>query len=199
MPSEVVLLTGEIEAPHLAQILNHFAPELPIVGVHDKSSLCAHFATPKAGRRLVALCTDIVVPASVLGTLDMAAYNFHPGPPEYPGSYVSGFAIYEGAKTFGVTMHEMAACVDSGSIVAVERFDIPENAKFMDLEIMAYKALISLFSDVAAHLATNDAPLPPSGDAWVGPQRTKAQRARLKQIEADMSEAEIERRYRAFG
>ncbi len=199
MPNRVLLLTGEIEAPHLSGLLTRANPELAVTWAPDAAALAAAAGGDVAGTRLIAMLTDVIVPAAILSALPGPSYNFHPGPPTYPGSHAAGFAIYEGAETFGVTLHEMAAAVDSGPIVDVRRFPIPPEAKFADLEITAFTALMELFRDYAEPLACEDAPLPRSEERWAGPTRTKAEAARLSEIEADLSEEEIVRRYRAFG
>ena len=96
------------------------------------------------------------------------AYNFHPGSPEYPGSCSASFAIYAGAARFAATAHEMRARVDSGPIVAVDWFDIPEGSKYIDLELMVYEKLLMLFNGLARHLATDDAPLAHIDEPWTG-------------------------------
>ncbi|MGJ3260565.1 MAG: formyltransferase family protein [Rhodospirillales bacterium] len=157
------------------------------------------FASDVADTRLVAFLTSVIVPAAYLEALPGPAYNFHPGPPEYPGSHVAGFAVYEGAATFGVTLHEMAAAVDSGPIVEVRRFPVEPAWKFQDLEAEAFRQVLQMFADYSERLATDDAPLESGAEPWTGRLRTAAEAERLKGIEADMSEEEIVRRYRAFG
>lgn len=199
MPKRIILLTGEVEAPHLSGLLRQHNPSLDIVSVMDKNALINAVGDDGSGARLIAFLTDVIVPEAVLAALGGPAYNFHPGPPEYPGSYVAGFAVYEGAKTFGVTLHEMAASVDAGPIVEVRRFPVAPEWKFQDLEVEAFHQVVQLFTDYAPHMASDDAVLPSGGEPWSGRPRTRAEAERLKQIEADLSEEEIVRRYRAFG
>lgn len=200
MPKRLVLLTGEVEAPHLTTMLRRHNSELDIVWVEDAPSLAAVCEESTDGCRLIAVLTSFIVPASLLARLDGPAYNFHPGPPAYPGSAVAGFAIYDGAATFGVTLHEMAPLVDSGPIIEVRRFPVPDAVKFQELEMMAFKAVFEMFSDHAQHFATDDTPLPRAeGETWAERARTIAEARRLKRVEADLSEEEIYRRYRAFG
>jgi methionyl-tRNA formyltransferase len=199
MPERIILLTGDVEAPHLSGLLRQHNPSLDVTPVMDRNALVAAVGTDCSGVRLIAFLTDVIVPEAVLAALDGPAYNFHPGPPEYPGSYVAGFAIYEGAEMFGVTLHEMAARVDTGPIVEVRRFAVAPEWKFQDLEIEAFRQVLQLFTDYAPHMAGDDAPLPHGTETWTGALRTRAEAERLKAIEADLSEEEIVRRYRAFG
>lgn len=202
MPEEVVLLTGEVEGPHFRAILQSVNWSLIVHHAETLETLTAICAAPPQGgglRRLVAFSTGVVVPKAILECLRTPAYNFHPGPPTYPGSHAASFAVYEGAERFGATVHEMTAKVDSGPIVAVEWFEMPANVRFMDLELATYKVLLKLFTDLAPTLATSDAPLPRIDVNWSGRRRTKAEFEKMKVLEADMDEAEIRLRYRAFG
>lgn len=198
MPTRIILLCGDVEAPHLTGLLKRHNAALDVDWVNSPGALTMA-ADDLTGTRLIAMLTDVVVPESILSRLDGPAYNFHPGPPEYPGSHAAGFAVYEDAATFGVTLHEMAARVDSGAIVEVRRFDMPSVKKFLNVEMIAFEKLMEMFRDHSPHLACEDALLPHSGDQWIGPTRTRAEANRLSQIEPDLTEEEINRRYRAFG
>jgi len=201
MLGEIILLTGDVEAPHLAGILRQYNPDLEVRHAADADQLRALAATPapQGGRRLVAFCTSVIVPADVIEGLSCPAYNFHPGPPEYPGTHPASFAIYDGAAEYGVTVHEMAVKVDAGEIVHVERFEIPAGSRFANLELLAYKVLVSVFAELAERLACDAAPLPPSGDRWTGKASTKRDFERMREVTEDMDEAEITLRFRAFG
>lgn len=204
MPEEIILLTGAIEGPHLAAILNRYNSTLRVLHTETADDLAAVVSSgagqvPK--RRLVAFCTGVVVPAVVLEALPGPAYNFHPGPPTFPGSWASGFAIYNEAERFGATLHVMDKRVDEGAIIDVDWFDMPENPKlrFDELEILAYQAALRLFDRYASHLATDDQPLPASRETWSGNKHSKADVAAMKELPFDASEDEIRRRFRAFG
>jgi methionyl-tRNA formyltransferase len=53
-----------------------------------------------------------------------AAFNFHPGSPDYPGIGCLNFELYEEAREYGVTCHHMVPKVDTGGIIAVKHFAI---------------------------------------------------------------------------
>ena len=97
------------------------------------------------------------MPPLVLAALGYGAYNFHPGPPEYPGWAPAHFALYEGATEFGATFHAMAARVDAGPIIDVLCFDIPANMHVLALEGLAYANLAKLYWRHARRLATDSA------------------------------------------
>ena len=135
MPSRILLLTGDIEAPHLTEFLQAHNPSLVVEWTPTASALRDAVENMTAGTRLISMLTDVIVPADILSSLPGPSYNFHPGPPAYPGSHAAGFAIYEEATDFGVTLHEMAPNVDSGAIVEVRRFPIATDAKFTDSKL----------------------------------------------------------------
>ena len=94
MPSEIILLTGDAEAPHLESILYRHNPGLKTIHARDRRELLD--SCPADGtnaRRLIAFCTTVIVPEEVLNAVMPPAYNFHPGPPTYPGSHVASFAV----------------------------------------------------------------------------------------------------------
>ncbi len=84
-------------------------------------------------------------------------------------------------------------------IVAVEWFVMPEGARFMDMKLKTYELLLKIFADLAPHFATSNDPLAEIDARWSGPKHTKAEFEAMKVLEADMDEAEINLRYRAFG
>jgi methionyl-tRNA formyltransferase len=201
MPEEIILLTGEVEGPHFRTMLNSINPSLTVIHAQTCGELEAACLSPapKGGRRLIAFSTSVIVPKAILNGLSLESYNFHSGPPTYPGSHPASFAIYEGAKYFGVTAHLMEEKVDCGSIVAVEWLEIQKNARFMELEIKAYELLLNIFANLAAHFAISNDPLPVIDAHWSGLKRTEAEFVSMKRLEADMDEAEIRLRFRAFG
>ena len=201
MLKEVVLLTGEVEGPHFRTMLKSFNPDLIVIHVQSLEELKKAFLSPSKNgeRRLIAFSTPIIVPKNILNELSIKSYNFHSGPPTYPGSHPASFAIYEGAKYFGATAHVLEEKVDCGAIVGVEWFLIQENTRFMELEIRAYELLLKLFTDFAPHFATSEESLPELEVHWSGVKHTKSEFEAMKELEIDMDEEEIKLRFRAFG
>jgi methionyl-tRNA formyltransferase len=195
--SRIILLTGETEAPVLSDILAGHNPDLRVDAV--TTAIALQSAPTGPGVRLLSFCSAVIVPDAFLAALSGPAYNFHPGPPERPGRYPSVFALYEGAKHFGITVHEMAARVDSGPIVAAEWFDIPPRCDLETLEEMTLTQLLITFRRFALHLASKAAPLPRQRIAWRGRKTTKADCDALCSVTADMDPREADRRRRACG
>jgi methionyl-tRNA formyltransferase len=199
MPKEIVLLTGDREAPHLAAHLRGHAPDVNVRHVATRAALDESFAVPVPGRRLIAFTTNVIVPGRYLAACEHGGYNFHPGPPSYPGVYPESFATWENAPRFGATAHRMLKQVDAGPIVATEWFDVPPGCGRMHLATLAFEALVRLFGVLADPLMNSDAFLPESGEAWTGTTRLRSEFDALCRIEPGIDAAEYKRRYRAFG
>lgn len=198
MPREIVLLTGAREAPYLSDFLRRYSAELRISHAESRDELAVALHPRRAGVRLVAFCTSVVVPADLLGEIDCGAYNFHPGPPTHPGRHPASFAIYEGAARFGATAHEMRPAVDSGPIVGVEWFDMPPTPRLSQLEGLTYEASLRLFAALAPALAREDAKLATVATGWSGRKSAQRDFDAMCVLPLDIDPAELDRRQRAF-
>lgn len=149
-----------------------------------------------AGDVIISYLSRWVVPADLLARCRIAI-NFHPGPPEYPGYGCNNFAIYEGAREYGVTCHHMAPRVDTGAIIEVIRFPIRPDDSAGTLLARAYDFQLELFHRIAGLIAQGEM-LPVSRETWTRKPFTRAQFGELGRLTADMSEQEQARRKRAL-
>jgi methionyl-tRNA formyltransferase len=195
---EIVLLTGSREAPHLSAFLKRHNPALVITHAETRDDLVCACYPAKPEARLIAFCTSTVVPADILETFTGRCYNFHPGPPTYPGRHPASFGIYEGARRFGVTAHEMLRRVDAGPIVGVEWFDMPATPRLSEVERLSFEAAVRLFMRLGPLLATSPLPLPPIGVQWSGWKSRQADFDTMCALPLDISTEELDRRVRAF-
>lgn len=183
----------------LSRVLWQHNPDLKITVVPDRAALTKLPAAGLAGTRLVSFCSSVIVPAEMLRALPGPSYNFHPGPPERPGRFPAVFALYERAERFGVTVHEMAAAVDAGPIVAAEWFAVPADADLAALESAALAELVAVFHRLAPFLALNPSPLPRVFIPWSGTKRTKAECDAVCRLTPDLSPDEAALRRRSCG
>src|SRR6201999_3118070 len=149
----IILLTGPLEQVALASLLRGHNEQLAIYPVTTPEHLAALGADILHRARLIAFSSPVIVPPLVLAALGYGAYNFHPGPPEYPGWAPAHFALYDGATEFGATAHAMAERVDSGPIVDVVSFDVPSGISVLGLEGLAYAHLAQLYWRLGKWLA----------------------------------------------
>ena len=148
------------------------------------------------GDYIISYLSRWVIPANLLERARVAAINFHPASPDYPGIGCNNFALYEDAKEYGVTCHHMAPKVDTGSIIAVSRFPVHPSDGVAEILERTYEHQIQLFFEIAA-LIVEDKPLPTSNETWTRPPFTRKQFNELFRITPDMSRDEIARRIRA--
>jgi methionyl-tRNA formyltransferase len=148
------------------------------------------------GDFIISYLSRWVVPSDTLRRSRVAAINFHPAPPEYPGIGCTNFALYDEASEYGVTCHHMAPSVDTGPIIAVRRFPILPTDNVASLLARTYKEQLALFYEIAGLIA-DGVPLPVSAERWTRPPFTRAQFTQLSRITPDMSKDEVRRRVRA--
>ncbi len=146
---------------------------------------------------LLSFSSPWIIPARLLEQARIAALNFHPGPPEYPGIGCTNFAIYHEEERFGITCHQMHAKVDTGPIVAVRRFPLYASDSVKRLTDRCYHHMSALFVEVIGALLAGEA-LPTSEETWTRRPYTRKQLNALGRIEADMPAKEVERRVRAM-
>jgi methionyl-tRNA formyltransferase len=195
----IILLTGPAEQPVLSAVLRRENPRLTVRAVATLAELQSIEPHVLRHARLIAFATTVVVPARILNTLGYGAYNFHPGPPHYPGRAPAHFAFYERATEFGATAHIMVERVDAGPIVDVELFAIPPDTTVMKLEELVYKRMARLFWRLAHDLATQAGPLPELPLRWSGQKSSVRLYADMCEIPAAISKDDLDRRIAAFG
>lgn len=195
----IVLLTGPAEQVALASVLRVHRRELTICPVTSSEQLAALDADVLRRARLIAFSSAVIVTPEVLTALGYGAYNFHPGPPDYPGWAPSHFALYDGATEFGATLHAMNESVDAGPIVEARRFPIPADIGVSGLEGLAYAHLAQMYWIFAEQLATEAAPLPAQSLSWGPRKNTRRAYQAICDIPLDITRAEFERRMRVFG
>ncbi|SDG68352.1 formyltransferase family protein [Roseospirillum parvum] len=196
----LILLTDPEPVPDLIRRLRSDDRGLGLKVAHSLGHLEKALAEAPPRVRLMAFCSGVVVPPALLKALPGPAYNLHPGPPEVRGLYPSVHAIYQGLPTFGTTLHEMAEGVDSGPIVAVDRFPMPAPAERWRLDRLSLASALAMVGRLAPQLADIDTPLPHLPDVqWSGPAHRRADFEALCQLPSRIDAAEFDRRYRAVG
>ena len=150
---------------------------------------------------LVSYVCPWVLPAKGLGQA-RHNINFHPGPPNYPGTGCYNFALYNGESEYGVTAHEMLPVVDSGTIYAVRRFPILPDDSVDRLQDRGNGIMFKLFEEMLALLAKGNSTLQPAEppERWHPTKKatTTKDLDRLRVIPLDATPDEIDRRARAM-
>lgn len=129
------------------------------------------------------------------------AVNLHMAPlPEYRGCNQFSFAIINGDKEFGVTIHAIDEGIDSGDILFESRFLVPPDIWVDGLYERTFNVARQLFSDTLPDLLTGNYVRQPQAD-WI-PGRGcsihyRKEIHKLKQIDLSWPKEQIERYVRA--
>ena len=148
------------------------------------------------GDLMISFISSWIYPADLLSNANFAAINFHPGSPEYPGTGCTNFAIYNGAKEYGVTCHHMNAGVDSGKIIAVKMFLVKEADTVYSVTQHCYQLIEEMFYEIMNCILTGQ-PLPETDEEWKRKPYTRKQLDELCTITPEMNEEEINNRIKA--
>lgn len=199
MVRRILLLTNPEVGEHCRKYLQRCNPDLQICVVYDLDGLYEAVRGQESETRLISFLTQVIVPADILDRLRLTPYNIHPGPPEYPGSHPEAFAIWEQAEFFGVTAHEIAALVDSGPIVYVERFPMPAKPDLQELVDMVFPAAVRAFAEIAQYCAHSDDALPHLAETWGTRKGTRRAFHALCRAGEDYFDQDHDRLQRACG
>lgn len=162
----------------------------------------ADIRLPDFASRLVQRNTDVLlnvhslclIPGNVLEACRVGAFNLHPGPlPQYAGLDVPNWAIYNGERRHGVTLHHMATRVDAGFIAYHDEFDIGPSDTGLTLMSRCVRAGIPLVEQLLTQLYADAEAVPrlaqdltqrhyyrrePPNGGWLDWTRTAAEVAR---------------------
>ena len=71
---------------------------------------------------LISFLNSMYINKSVRKKIKINSFNFHPGPPEYPGFGCYNFAMLDKVNFYGSTVHIINDKFDSGKIINVKKF-----------------------------------------------------------------------------
>jgi len=196
--THVVLLTNGIVAPLLGGLLKSVRRDLDVVHVPTLKALNALRPRLLRNARLIGFATPVVVPPAVLDALGFGAYNFHPGPPSYPGWAPGRRALRDGATEFGATAHAMREQVDAGPIVGTEMFPVRCGITATELDDETWIAMARLFRRLAFLLAAQPAALPELASAWRAEKRTPGDLVAANDMPAHVASEALLRRIDAL-
>ena len=196
--SPSLLFVGKGEDPHCAKAVAFVRRNVsrPRIHLFRRGDPWPEEIDAWAGDYLVSYLSPLIIPGAVLDRAGRAAINFHPGPPEYPGTGCTNLALYAGETAYGVTCHHMAPRVDSGPIVAVRRFSVAPDESVWTLTQRCYRSILGLFFEIMDPILAGQ-PLPRSRETWRRRPSTRRELDELCRITPDMGSDEVARRIRA--
>ena len=155
------------------------------------------------GDYIVSFRSRVILPPWLLQRANSCAVNFHPGPPEYPGSGCVNWALYDERSEYGVTAHLMDARVDSGAILRVHRFPIAPHHSVADVLLRTHAELFLLAHSFLSFIRTSPADelyawATSSDERWSGSPRPLSSLDALQTIDpVSISPQELSRVIRA--
>ena len=144
------------------------------------------------------------IPIQTINNAKIAAINFHPGTPDYPGSGAYCWALYDKKDAFGVTVHLMNEKIDNGKILEVSRFKMDETYDLRELIDKTYQFSLEVFKtfltnlDNASNIEVRDFFSKDAADNWAGKANKISDLERMKDLTSDLSFSEFQRRIRSF-
>lgn len=147
------------------------------------------------GKLLISFLSPWIVPKKVISNYDIAI-NFHPGPPEYPGTGCYNFALYDEVVEYGVTCHKMTSKVDAGEILQVIRFPVYKTDSVKSLKERSMVYMTKLFFEIMEKIL-NGVELKPTKEVWKREAYTRKDLEKLCKINPETSSEEISRVIRA--
>jgi len=186
------------EKPHVKDAISYLDKISTRIDVYDESGI-KDFPNQVINTNydmIIAYITGWIVPNPVLQNTIKWNLNFHPGPPEYPGTGCFNFAIYDEAKEYGSTVNIMEPAVDTGEIVAVDRFLINDNETVETLSKKTYKSIFKLFKTVVDKIHYDNS-LPKSDEIWTRKPYKRVDLEKLCEINHGMKYDEVNKRIRS--
>ena len=197
MPLKKVLLISRDDAFNIKNIIDLIIRNFDATIIVDKrNNKFPDKYSDWSGDYIFAYLCPWVLPNSLIKKAKIAAINFHPGPPSYPGTGCYNFAIYNEEKKYGVTCHHLAKKVDTGKIISVINFPLLKNDRVVDLINRTYIYLNMLFFELVLDII-EDKSLPDSDYEWRRKPYTKKELDELSMLSRKMDSVEIEKRIRA--
>jgi UDP-4-amino-4-deoxy-L-arabinose formyltransferase/UDP-glucuronic acid dehydrogenase (UDP-4-keto-hexauronic acid decarboxylating) len=138
--------------------LTEFARQhrLPVVDVSCFSQEIERLAGKPAGW-LINVNSTVIIPPDALKPFEGRCLNFHPGLlPEYAGLHTHQWAIRNGEREFGVTVHRMEQRIDAGAIVGQLRFPIRPDDTGLSLFSRCLAAGAELFPRIIAQIVRGE-------------------------------------------
>lgn len=96
-----------------------------------------------------------ILPRSVLDSVNHFAINFHPSPPQYPGSGGLSRGLYNGDKYTGVTVHFMNEKVDNGEIINFYKVPIFKNDNIKTILLRVHAKQLEAYCDIVDKISRN--------------------------------------------
>lgn len=150
---------------------------------------------------LISIQYHLILEQRHISKAKQIAVNLHMAPlPEYRGCNQFSFAIIDGAKEFGTTIHRLEEKMDSGDIMFEKRFIIPENCFVTELYNKTYDESLLLFKNSLPEIISGNYTFTPQSSLVASRGTSTHYRKeidKIKQIDLTWDKEKILRHFRA--
>ena len=147
---------------------------------------------------LLSFGTNVIVGEKILNNENLLSLNVHAAPPEYPGRDPHHFAIYDGVKEYGATLHVMKKKVDSGPIIEVKRFKVLPYDTPNKILTRANEASWILIKNLFKKISSGKKLMPLHNISWGKRITNRKMFLEMCKLDVKISEQEFRRRLKAF-
>jgi methionyl-tRNA formyltransferase len=141
--------------------------------------------------------TNIIIPGEILKNFRYR-FNIHAASTQFPGRDPHHWAIFDGAKQYGATLHVLEEKVDSGEIIDVRIFEVTdEDTPYSLLEKSDKLSLDLMIWLLDSIYAGKDFSKASAKFEWNGPKRKRQDFMNILDCTNDTEEM-LNRKYRAF-
>jgi methionyl-tRNA formyltransferase len=201
-----VLFFGRAECTATEELLSKFMRwnfDITFVKSRQRGEKLPEDILSWEGEYIICFRSLFVLPKALIDKAKITAVNFHPAPPEYPGSGCINFALYDEVEEYGVTAHIMNELVDNGAILEVRRFPITPCDSLSTVLRRTHSELSNLCSDFISGIYLFGATFIEKklkiskSENWNGKARLLKELDGLQKVNFNISEDELKRVVRA--
>ena len=150
---------------------------------------------------IISVQYHLILKPEQINKAKVLAINLHMAPlPEYRGCNQFSFAIYNQAKVFGTTIHQLEAGIDNGKIIVERRFPLTSDMMVKNLYDKTFTESVLLFEQNIGNILNNNF-ISISQDELIKERGTniyyRKDISKLKQIDFGNSANEVARKVKA--
>ena len=147
---------------------------------------------------LISFLNSMYIDKSVRKKIKINSFNFHPGPPKYPGFGCYNFALLDNVNFYGSTVHMINDKFDNGKIVNFNKFKISyEKLDLEKLISMTHRNIIKQAKDFINDILNKKLKIK-SNFKWKRKAYTKREFEIAREIKLNDSKANVLKKIKAF-
>ena len=147
---------------------------------------------------LISFLNSMYIDKSVREKIKINSFNFHPGPPKYPGFGCYNFALLDNVNFYGSTVHMINDKFDNGKIVNFNKFKISyEKLDLEKLISMTHRNIIKQAKDFINDILNKKLKIK-SNFKWKRKAYTKREFEIAREIKLNDSKANVLKKIKAF-